>query len=432
MRLTNWQCASGSYSWPAAFHWAVRRAFATLACSAASTYAPRASKTWRQAEVQDRPLRVRQARIRQELPLGIQILGGQCGAEQAGKLGVGGHVAKIAGDCRAEIALRPGKVALLFQDDAEIAVRRRQAGLDLNRCQVMSDCLAATALFVPGRGQSDVSFGKIGLQFDCPPVALEGFGKLSPLLQGVAQVVVGQGEARVELDGATVRCDCLVRFSLFAQGGRQVVAVVGAVRPEPLHLAEAGDGLVRIAHLADSDRQVRPNIDVIRLDRHRTPKGCDRLANFALLPQGVAQVVVGLGVVGRPLDRPAETGNRLFRPFQRPVGHTQVGMKCGNAAFQTNGAEDLFYRQIVLSGLKRHQAEQMPGVGILGGNLQDLSINFGCSIHVPCPVILQGKGQIGGLQTHRPLGLWSRELQSPTRRGQVHVFAPKNGPDPGL
>ena len=102
---------------------------------------------------------------------------------------------------------------------------------------------------------------------------------------------------------------------------------------------------------------------------------------------------MGLDMVGRQLDGTAKTGNRLVRLLHRLVSDTQIRMKHGDAALQANGAKDLVCRQIVVSRLKCHQTEQMPGVGILGRIGKNLSIDVGCGIQLPRVVILQGKGK---------------------------------------
>ena len=208
----------------------------------------------------------------------------------------------------------------------------------------MLDCVCAVSLFILSRGEADVGFGKIGIQFNCPLVTLTGFGEFPLLLQGVSEVVMRQRESRVELNGATVKGNCLVHFSLLVQGRRQVVTVVSAVRPEPEDRAEASNELFRIARLSLRNRQIRPGINVIRLQCHSTSPGRDSLRNFALFPQGIGKVVVGFDMVGCQLDGTTKASNCIIQLLQRLVGDTQIGMKHGNAAFQAGGTKDLVCR----------------------------------------------------------------------------------------
>jgi len=64
----------------------------------------------------------------------------------------------------------------------------------------------------------------------------------------------------------------------------------------------------------------------------------------------------------------------------------------GHAAIQANGASDMVCRQLVFSSLKGHDAEQMPGIGILGSDGKNTLIDFGRGIQLPRLVVLHRNG----------------------------------------
>ena len=57
-------------------------------------------------------------------------------------------------------------------------------------------------------GQVAVRVGKVGLQLECGPIALDGLGNVAAVLVHAGEVAVRVRKGRVDLDGARVALQC--------------------------------------------------------------------------------------------------------------------------------------------------------------------------------------------------------------------------------
>ena len=89
-----------------------------------------------------------------------------------------------------------GIIALLLEDDAEVAVGLGVVGLEPDGLAVVGDGLVQLPLVAQGDAEVVVGLGVVGLEPDGLAVVGDGLVQLPLVPQGVAEVVVGLGVRR--------------------------------------------------------------------------------------------------------------------------------------------------------------------------------------------------------------------------------------------
>ena len=172
-----------------------------------------------------------------------------------------------------------------------------------------------------------------------------------------------QGLVGLQPDGLAVVGDRLVVLALVRQGDAEVVVVPGLVGLQPDGLAEGGDRLVD----SPLSRRARP-----RLSWCRASSGFSRMASrysaiasscSPLSLQGVAEVVVGQGVVGLEPDGLAVVGDRLVVLALALQGDAEVVVGLGEVGLQPDGLAVGGDRLVVLALALQGVAEVVVGTG---------------------------------------------------------------------
>ena len=297
--------------------------------------------------------------------------------------------------------------ALLLQqgDDLLIGAGEPRMGVahvfkDLHRLDV-------AVLLDQDGGQVDPNCLIVRAQRNGAPVVGLGIGEAVPLLQQVTQVVVRLAVAGVAVDGGAIVGQGLFRAFLGVEGAGQPV-MGGAIAGSDLErLLERQSGLVRGAAFQQGAAQVAARQRIGGRRRHRLAEVAQRRLAFAQLRQRGAQVHVGAGVVGRVAQGLAESrrGGRKIALFEKRqadvvmgVGvarlerdgaaeagqsvvaaaaghqrHAQVGVEPGVSVVEADGTGDQLGGRHRVASVKRHQAEQVECVGVVGMVLEGLA-----------------------------------------------------------
>ena len=108
-----------------------------------------------------------------------------------------------------------------------------------------------------------------------------------------------------------------------------------------------GDRLVQLPLVAQGVAEVVVGLGVVGLEPERRAVLGDRLVQLPLIAQGNAEVVVGLGEVGLEADRLAVLGDRLVQLPLAAQGAAEVGVGRGESGLSRRASR---YSAIASSG----------------------------------------------------------------------------------
>src|SRR5262245_63131 len=123
----------------------------------------------------------------------------------------------------------------------------------------------------------------VGIDFDCPFIALPCLAQSSLLLQCCAQIVVCFCIIWLQLDRSTVSGNGFVELSSTLQGAGQIVLRRDKARIDRDGSNEAGNRLVDLALTLKQVALVEVRPGKIRLEYHRSFVTLQRFFNFTLL-----------------------------------------------------------------------------------------------------------------------------------------------------
>jgi hypothetical protein len=114
---------------------------------------------------------------------------------------------------------------------------------------------------------------------------------------------------------------------------------------------------------------------------------------IALRAECIAQVAMGLGVVGPEFQSTPIAGDGLGDLAQRAAGFTQIAVKGSVVRVQADGAFNQIHGLLVLAKLMRDDARQVQRLGVIRLQGENLLVKrFGRS-QPPRLMVLQGQGQ---------------------------------------
>jgi hypothetical protein len=143
-------------------------------------------------------------------------------------------------------------------------------------------------------------------------------------------------------------------------------------------------------------RQIR-----FELKRAATRDNC--FLELTSFPQRVAQVVVGLRIVGFELERAAISGDGLVEPACRAAGFAEIAMSGGIIRVEDDGLANPLHREVMAADLVSDETQEVQCVGMVRLHRKDLAVDpfgFGQS---SCAMML--KSQIQGLWNCHNLNL---------------------------
>ena len=116
-------------------------------------------------------------------------------------------------------------------------------------------------------------------------------------------------------------------------------------------------------------------LGMIGLELDRPAMSLDRFVGPADLEEGDAQVVVSRGQAGRQLDRAAETGDGPFPLAGSPADLAQITVKLDDGRVDADRPADQLDRDLQAARLAGAQAHPVPCTGLVGVKGQDLAID---------------------------------------------------------
>ena len=92
--------------------------------------------------------------------------------------------------------------------------------------------------------------------------------------------------------------------------------------------------------------------------------------------EGDSQVAMGLGVVGIQFQCPPVAGHGLVELLELLIGRAEIGVEDRRIGIQLDGPADVLDGSLILIDLRGDDAQQVPGVGILRLDLEDLAVDM--------------------------------------------------------
>src|SRR5262249_41510590 len=113
---------------------------------------------------------------------------------------------------------------------------------------------------------------------------------------------------------------------------------------------------------------------IVGPESERTPKFTLCLVELALLPKRIAEIVVGFGMVWIESYGPAVVRLGLDHTTERLQRGANITVEIRNRAISGDRPADQIDRRLAVTGRVRDDTEKMQAVGVVGIDLEDLSV----------------------------------------------------------